>query len=275
MLPDSIVTTARQLTNGTLSTMDGSFLAELSRAKSDLHARGLLRSSNAASQCLKLANAELRTIAETIWGSLRTALEANPQPFDEQLLVAVQGAFNLMQVDFNSRVIDPIRTLAAISGAHTAAAVEASVLTFSAKLNQKYMAQIAIWVSQGQTASVAAQRSPMNQYNFHAPVGAVQTGPDATANIHQQFDSAEVEKLIDGLREFSKQLNAMPVPDPVRRHQVIAVTTELEAELKAPTPNRFKLQSIFKGISTFVQTLAVAPDAYQNIENILRALGLL
>jgi hypothetical protein len=103
----------------------------------------------------------------------------------------------------------------------------------------------------------------------------VQTGSGSTANVTQRFDSVEVEKLVDALKRFAQQLNAMPVPDPETKREVIAVTRDLESELKAPTPNRFKLKAIFGGLTTFVQTLGSAPEAYQTIDNILRTLGLI
>lgn len=142
--------------------------------------------------------------------------------------------------------------------------------------NNRILARVEyVLESQGRTAGAAAHAPPSNHYNFHAPVGAVQTGSGSTANVTQRFDSVEVEKLVDALKRFAQQLNAMPVSDPATKNEVIAVTRDLESELKAPTPNRFKLKAIFDGLTTFVQTLGSAPEAYQTIDNILRTLGLI
>ena len=95
-----------------------------------------------------VAKDEMRDIAETIWASLRTTLEADPLPFSDQLVTDVQRAFNGMQHEFNSPVFASLRKMAAKSGSQVAAAVEAGALNFMGSLNTKYSAQIAIWVDQ-------------------------------------------------------------------------------------------------------------------------------
>lgn len=107
--------------------------------------------------------------------------------------------------------------------------------------------------------------------NFHAPVGAVQTGHNSTANIQQTTGSNDYQQLKIALQaalsEFSKADISHQDREDVRDY-LQSILNEIQKE----KPNRLSLKSLLSDVATTVQTLGSSSEAYKAV---VVALGLL
>jgi len=105
--------------------------------------------------------------------------------------------------------------------------------------------------------------------NFNAPVGAVQTGPNSTANVKQNFGAsmAEIAELISQLRSQFETLPHGP------REEAIDVVDGLADELQQPAPSKGKVKAFLSQIRVFAQDLASGASAGLLAEAIAKSLG--
>lgn len=103
----------------------------------------------------------------------------------------------------------------------------------------------------------------------------MQTGANSTATVTQNLAGADLTSLIESIRKLTEQINQAQDLDPALQGQVTELNRDIVSELQAPKKNTFKLLGLFNGLTSFVQTLAVVPAAYSEIQSIATALGLM
>ncbi len=109
-------------------------------------------------------------------------------------------------------------------------------------------------------------------FHFHGPVGAVQTGPAATASVVQHFGPTERAAVLDALAAVeSEALAALPDAD---RAQVVEVMADVRAEAKKDRPNALRLRGGLSAIATTIQTLGAAPAVYGLLKGAAALLGM-
>ena len=122
------------------------------------------------------------------------------------------------------------------------------------------------------------QREPanvaQNVINIHAPVGALQTGPGATAHIIQSITSEEKELLLDGLKRLKEDLSKIIDIENETKGEILALAEESENELKKENPRIPILRSMLNSIATTIQTIGSLQPAYQTIKSALAPLGI-
>jgi hypothetical protein len=87
------------------------------------------------------------------------------------------------------------------------------------------------------------------QLHFNGPVGAVQTGQGAVANVVQNVGGTR-DELLSALAEIRARIHAGDAEDP---EYALATTDRIERELSAPNPDNRKLAS-FSAALTAVLT---------------------
>jgi hypothetical protein len=104
--------------------------------------------------------------------------------------------------------------------------------------------------------------------NITGPVGSIQTGDGASANVVQHLAAEDREMVVHALqsvREFIERSQE-------KRPDLVEVVNDAEHEVRKDRPNAVKLKSLLIGIATYIQGLASAQGAYQAITNVLDAL---
>lgn len=101
--------------------------------------------------------------------------------------------------------------------------------------------------------------------NIHGNVGAVQTGPHATAHVN--LDATNLQPLIDALvqlrAEVSKGDALLPTEE---RQQSLDVIDQLVVAAKAPKPNKFALSGLARGLSDSIRTANAIPGAWHAVK---------
>ena len=142
------------------------------------------------------------------------------------------------------------------------------------KALEKVSAEIDLFVLglQGQQDARGSQAAPV--YNFYSPVGAVQTGQDASAQVFQNLSTQDRDAFlgaIDALREGLAGIDRLPAHP---KQEIVELVEEAEAETKKARPNSSKLLSTFTAISQAVQTVGSLQPAYNTLKAALIPFGI-
>ena len=124
----------------------------------------------------------------------------------------------------------------------------------------RYDAEIDLYVasleqrSKGNTAAT---------YHFNAPVGAVMTGNNSTANIVQNIGDQDRDNLLHALDEIKQAIRQQKNIPTLERDQLVEVIEDGENEAKKEQPNMIKLKSY---INTIIQTARGIKDVAGAVE---------
>jgi hypothetical protein len=108
---------------------------------------------------------------------------------------------------------------------------------------------------------------------FNGPVGAVQTGPNAIANV-QQWMQGGPEALGEALQQLRNAIGRSSGPNFKDKDELVAGIDKAEAELKSENPSKSRLLKWLGGVATAVQTIGSAQPAFEVVRAAARALGL-
>lgn len=108
-------------------------------------------------------------------------------------------------------------------------------------------------------------------FNFHAPVGAVQTGDNSTANVQQATGPNDYQQLKFALQAALAEFAKADIPHQ-DREDVCDYLQNILNEIQKEKPNRLSLKSLLSDVATTVQTLGSSSEAYKAV---VAALGLL
>jgi hypothetical protein len=125
---------------------------------------------------------------------------------------------------------------------------------------------------------LARQRAPGaagDVFNFHGHVGAVQTGPHASATVTLNLAPPAVEQLRRAFAEVQTAAAAAPELTPDQRAEIVAVTDEVTKELALEKPNRLRLTHLAVGVAGTLQTIASLQPAYHAVKAALGAIGIM
>jgi hypothetical protein len=101
------------------------------------------------------------------------------------------------------------------------------------------------------TPNDAAAYSPVIQQVFHGPVGAVQNGPFAVANVVQQVSHRE--ELKQRLSQLEAAIVELRLP---KQDEAIELVREIDAETQTETPSKVKLNAYVTMLMTMVTGVA-------------------
>jgi hypothetical protein len=275
MLDDAIVAVTRDLLEGVVASRERGLEQNLLAKQSELARRGMLDSSVAIQLYADAAADELRFVAETLWAALLKSMAAMPPKFDPNLKNDVMAAFGtLFREKFGSidaAMTARIRPGAPAMTAHGTAMIQGK---YEALLRQ-YKGEITLWASARERSRSAAAPTPAATYNFHGPIGSLQTGPGAMAHVVQNIGPGDVAGVVEQLRELARQIGELQSIDERERGEGVTLATDIQAELQTAQPSRVKLRGLFYGLSEFVQALGAAPSAYVTLQSMASAIGLM
>lgn len=109
---------------------------------------------------------------------------------------------------------------------------------------------------------------------FNGPVGAVQTGVNAVANVTQSWSGESVAEVVKALADFKALLQATPGLEAELRADLVTDVENATTELATETPNAGRLTRWLGGVGTAVQTVGALQPAWDGVKVGLRALGL-
>jgi hypothetical protein len=113
-----------------------------------------------------------------------------------------------------------------------------------------------------------------NIYKFYSPVGAVQTGSNAIANVVQTLDSQDKEVLLQALDTIKQSLAVSEELASYSKEEIVDLVEEAQTEIKKDKPNGLRLRSIITTVATTIQTVSILQKAYQALKIAVLPLGI-
>lgn len=117
-----------------------------------------------------------------------------------------------------------------------------------------------------------AERTTSTMFNFHGPVGAVQTGEGASASVTQNIE-ADFSAAQPLLLELKQLIDATEKRDELARAAVSTLADELIREVESRLPNRMTMVAKLQGIALLIQTADAIPGAINLVKRISSAIG--
>lgn len=114
---------------------------------------------------------------------------------------------------------------------------------------------------------------PQTILHFHQPVGAVQTGAGAIANVVQNLGHQDRQRLISAIDGMKEAIAALREPAARPKSELVELLEEGRAELEKANPNALRIGSVLFGAATAIQTIASLQPAYQALKAALAPLG--
>ncbi|MFH1884360.1 MAG: hypothetical protein ABIL62_16815 [Planctomycetota bacterium] len=127
---------------------------------------------------------------------------------------------------------------------------------------------------QGLTVEEEGAKLTQSKYNFYGPVGAVQTGPGASANVVQNLSTEDKDALMNALDEIKESLKKVEDIATSEKEEIIEIVQESREELQKPKPNNMKIRTILTQVGRTIQTFASMQSAYQLLKSALIPLGI-
>lgn len=111
-------------------------------------------------------------------------------------------------------------------------------------------------------------------FNINAPVGAIQTGPNATATIAQTLTPQDREGLREALDRVKQDLAGVDHLHGYEKDEVIELIEEGRAEIDKPKPNSMRVSSVFSMIAAAIGTVGSLGPAYRVLKAALLPFGI-
>ncbi len=127
------------------------------------------------------------------------------------------------------------------------------------------VARIGVAISTAKNRSAA---TVTNNFNVHAPTGAIVVGNGNTATVTQsvvtQVSPSEVKAALDALIQALQHAQGL-APD--QRAEVVEVLEQVKAEADKDKPNRITVGSLIGGVRDLLEGLQAAPEAWKTVKD--------
>jgi hypothetical protein len=232
-----------------------------------------LRSSMTFSRIHSLCKTEIRNRARIVWQMLFRALNAVKVHYSEELASTLKKEVEKYFPN-NLPKFTPILTEAAQLSGYTGKLPDLS--NDRAQALAEVYGEIGLYVLALHSAEQEEEKSGSQQniYQFYSPVGAVQTGPNAIANVVQTLDSQDREVLLQALDTIKQALAVAEELAGYSKEEIVDLVEEAQTELMEEKPNGLRLRSIITTVATTIQTVSILQKAYQALKVAVLPLGI-
>jgi hypothetical protein len=254
------------------------FQDEIGRVENDLASRGLGHSGALLKAVADVCVKEIETRATDIWEDLYRALIATGVRPSSELSTELKRFFNEL---FRIYTDEPQRRF---DGAcDRMGGIDATLRMAMGFDGRVYGARARIESQIDLFARSLEQGSRMNKvggdtiFQIYAPVGVIQTGAGAKANLVQNFDAARKE-FTDLLGQIESQLAEATMLEATQVAELRDAINETREEMEKSRPSRpmlfAKLQVIASLISTAIQSAPVLRSGYEALRSVLATYGI-
>ncbi len=255
------------------------FQDEVGRVENDLAIRGLGQSGALLKAVADVCVKEIEIRATGIWEDLHRSLVMTGVRPSAELSTELKGVFNDF---FRIYTDEPQRRF---DGTWERMGGGSALRTATGFDGRVYGARAGIEAEIDLFARSLEQSARMNQsrgdtiFQIYAPVGAIQTGADAKANIVQTFDADAQKGFADLLRKIEGQLAEATTLEATQAAELRDAINETREEIEKPRASRSmlfaKLQVIAQLISTAIQSAPVLKSGYEALRNTLATYGII
>jgi hypothetical protein len=270
MLPQPVADTARRAVAIVMRDRRATFQQAVADVITEMTKRGVLMSGMTVQRVRDLVVTEYEVRAELAWQAWLRALSTQPsvvttdlRPF---LLAEIEQSLEADSQDLPEKVAEAQRISGNIGGANP----QQFLFTARTRALEKVANEIDYAILEA--TSKHAESASSAAFNFYGQVGAVLTGPGATATVTITADQRQT--IVGALNAIQDVVARAPELAPLQRTQVVELVAEAKAEAQKEQANGFKLRGILSGVGMAVQTLGSAREAYNLLKGAAALIGL-
>lgn len=244
---------------------------EIRKTQAAMSARGSLHSSGHAQIAGRAGAADLETRAKSTWSALVRVHQTIGSPLYADLPSHLKVYFR-EAMEAHLQAVLPI-ALRNQSLQSARALTETSIRNAIGRAVRANEVEIDIYVESLRTKAAASQTgaAPMaTNYNFYGNVGAVQTGPNAVANIESLSPEGRAQ-LIGALESLKAAFRA--APETALRHDLAEIVDDTKNAISNEKPNLTKVSAYLFALSEAAQGIASAKPAYDALKAIFATAG--
>jgi hypothetical protein len=260
----------RKLVHPRLAERNDTFRHELNAHTRMCSAKGLLGSGAYVSGLAQLASNELKIRISMVRATVLRVIQQMVSRPDENLEGEIMGEIKIHAQEARDAIHGEVNEYKRHFDSELTVIVQTEIDKALQRAIDLQTGEVALFVSSYREAATRQPESRAVTMNIHGPVGAIQTGDGASANVVQHFGAEEREIVGHALRAVEDYLGSSGVEKP----EVKEVVEDARRELVNDKPNVTKLKGFLVGLATSVQTLASAQGAYQAIVAALAVLGI-
>lgn len=269
MLPSAVTDTARKGVAIAMQDRREAFQHAAGDVITDATKRGVLLSGMTVMGVRSVAKAEYEIRGELAWQAWLRALSTQSsvvttdlRPF---LLSEIETALESQSQDVAAKVEEVQNLMQGMGGENP----QQFLLTARARALEKVANEIDHAILEA--TSKHSKDASSATFIFNAPVGAVQTGPNATAVMAISADQRQV--IVGALTAVQEVVVKTGELTAAQRDQVVELVTEAKAEVGKGQPNALKLRTLLGGIGMTIQTLGSAGAAYLLLKGAAALIG--
>ena len=273
MLDNKVSDLVDRMTRVQFNERQGQLQHDIALAQSQMAARGLGRSGAIVQRVYELCSRDVEIRTLLIWQTLvRVLSQVGVRYLDDLARDLKQEIRKYLSsiLDYPNDCLQKIVQQIGIGMATSLSDVREQAL-------MKVDAEIDLFVLSllRQTEARQGKTESAGQiFNFYSPIGAIQTGPSATANVVMNLSPRDREALREALERVKEGLSIVEHLPGHPKEEVLDLVEEAKTEVGKPRPNGMRLGSVLMAVGTAIQTVGSLQPAYQALKAALLPLGI-
>ena len=273
MLDNKITDLVDRMTRVQFNERQGQLQRDIALAQSQMVARGLGRSGAIVQRVYELCSRDVEIRTLLIWQTLVRVLSQVGVRYSDDLAADLKQEIRKYLSSILEHPNDCLQKIVQQIGIGMAT----SLSDVREQALMKVDAEIDLFVLSllRQTEAREGKTESSGQiFNFYSPIGAIQTGPSATANVVMNLSHLDREALREALERVKEGLSIVEDLPGHPKEEVLDLVEEAKTEVGKPRPNGMRLGSVLMAVGTAIQTVGSLQPAYQALKAALLPLGI-
>jgi len=274
MLDNKVSDLVDRMTRVQFNERQGQLQHDIALAQSQMAARGLGRSGAIVQRVYELCSRDVEIRTLLIWQTLVRVLSQVGVRYSDDLAADLKQEIRKYLSSILEHPNDCLQKIVQQIGIGMATPL------LSDAREQAFMkvdAEIDLFVLSLLRQTEARERKTESSgqiFNFYSPIGAIQTGPSATANVVMNLSHLDREALREALERVKEGLSIVEDLPGHPKEEVLDLVEEAKTEVGKPRPNGMRLGSVLMAVGTAIQTVGSLQPAYQALKAALLPLGI-
>lgn len=275
MLPDYVATHSKAASQLAVEDLIEELALRFGAINGKAAAAGSFRSGGRIVISRNAAEEQSLKIAEAIWQTVRDAYDAAVANSSVEHKVELKGIFSALFDPIEPVLIAKFNAQANLGGAAFGERVHDYVNELApliARSRKKVELAIELHVEK-RMGTQNGKGDNRSHLTINGPVGLVQTGDGAVANVAGGIHQINQQEVADALLAVVEAILRSPTV-PAQSTTMLAAVAEANALVKSAAPDKGRLKAALEVLTNGLQGTAAAQPAYEAVQNVLRMLGL-
>lgn len=238
-------------------------------------ARGMLNSSFCINQVCDIHTCQLNVFSNLTWQIIHRVITVANIGLYEEKGNDLKTLFSEVFDECSNKIASSLKS--ELNRAKLPRGDEHWMNIFSAEVEHsraKIHSEIDLYIIGEQArANNISENSGGSVVNFYSPVGTVQTGSHAVANVTQTIDASVRQQISNSLDLAQKAIDSLDSSSFPNKDDLLEIIVESRKEIQKEKPNNTKLRSFLSDTALALQTIASAKPAYDALKPVLAFFG--